>query len=67
MEKFDSFISEHNTYSQQQLQFIRTLRTFVLRTGKIEKSDLVREPFTNVDPDGILGVFMPNEIDEIFR
>lgn len=66
-EKFDAFIAEHNTYSQQQIQFIRTLRTFILRTGKVEKKDLVREPFTNVDPDGILGVFMPNEIDEILK
>ncbi len=66
-EKFDAFIAEHNTYSQQQIQFIRTLRTFILRTGKVEKKDLVREPFTNVDPDGILGVFMPNEIDEILE
>lgn len=66
-EKFDAFIAEHNTYSQQQIQFIRTLRTFILRTGKVEKKDLVREPFTNVDPDGILGVFMPKEIDEILK
>ncbi len=66
-EKFDAFIVEHNNYSQQQIQFIRTLRTFILRTGKIEKTDLVREPFTNVDPDGILGVFMPNEIEEIIE
>ena len=66
-EKFDAFIAEHNTYSQQQIQLIRTLRTFILRTGKIEKKDLVREPFTNVDPDGIQGVFMPNEIEEIIE
>lgn len=64
-EGFDRFIREHNTMTEQQIQFMRTLRTFILRTGKVEKKDLVRDPFTRVSPDGILGVFTQKEIEEI--
>lgn len=67
IESFDAFIAKHNTYTEQQIQFLRTLRTFILRKGNIDKKDLVREPFTNVDPDGIVGVFMPKEIEEILK
>lgn len=66
-EGFDQFITEHNTLSEQQIQFMRTLRTFILRTGKVEKKDLVQEPFTKVSPDGILGIFTPKEIEEIIE
>lgn len=66
-EAFASFIAEHNTYSEQQIQFILTLQTFILRKGAIDKKDLVKEPFTRIDPDGIIGVFKPREIEEIME
>ncbi|MCK4920995.1 MAG: hypothetical protein KAS71_08115, partial [Bacteroidales bacterium] len=66
-EAFDSFISEHNTYSEQQIQFILTLKTFLLRKGAVEKRDLVHEPFTELSPDGILGIFKKSEIEEIIQ
>ena len=66
-EAFDSFIAEHNTYSEQQLQFILTLKTFLLRKGTLDKKDLVHEPFTKLSPDGILGIFKPSEIEEIIN
>ena len=66
-EAFTSFIAEHNTYSEQQIQFILTLQTFILRKGAIDKKDLVKEPFTRIDPDGIIGVFKPGEIREIMK
>ena len=56
-EAFTAFIAEHNTYSEQQIQFLLTLQTFVLRKGTIEKKDLVKEPFTKISPDGIIGIF----------
>jgi type I restriction enzyme R subunit len=61
---FDEFIREHN-YGQQQIQFLLTLKTFVLQKGKLEKRDLVNAPFTQLHPQGIQGIFKPNEIDEI--
>jgi len=62
---FDDFIAVHNTWSEQQIQFILTLKTFLIRKGIVEKKDLVHEPFTKLSPDGILGIFKPNEINEI--
>ena len=62
---FDQFVAEHNTFSQLQIQFIQTLKTFILQTGKVERKDLIAAPFTQIHPDGIRGVFRQNEIDEI--
>ncbi|MDA2920321.1 DEAD/DEAH box helicase family protein [Desulfobacterota bacterium AH_259_B03_O07] len=66
-EAFENFIAEHNTYSNQQIQFLITLRIFILRKGTVEKRDLVHEPFTKLDPDGIMGLFKPNDINEIME
>ncbi|HOW40089.1 MAG TPA: DEAD/DEAH box helicase family protein [Bacteroidales bacterium] len=66
-EAFSSFIAEHNTYTQQQVEFLLTLQTFILRKGSLEKKDLVKEPFTKISPDGILGLFRQSEIEEILK
>ena len=66
-EAFSGFIAEHNTYSEQQIQFLLTLQTFILRKGTIEKKDLVKEPFTKISPDGIIGIFKQKEIEEILK
>lgn len=62
---FDEFIRAHNNYGQIQIQFLMTLKSFVLQKGKVEKRDLVSAPFTQIHPQGIRGIFKPNEIDEI--
>lgn len=62
---FDEFIAKHNNYSHQQIQFLLTIKTFILQKGKVEKKDLVNAPFTQLHPQGIRGIFKPNEIDEI--
>ena len=66
-EAFSAFMAEHNTYSKQQIQFLLTLQTFILRKGTVEKKDLVKEPFTKISPDGILGIFHQKEIEEILK
>lgn len=66
-EAFTGFIAEHNTFSEQQIQFLLTLQTFILRKGTIEKKDLVKEPFTKISPDGIIGIFKQKEIEEILK
>lgn len=62
---FDSFIKEHSYLSSRQMQFLDLLRNFILERGELEKKDLIQSPFTLIHPDGIRGVFKPNEIDEI--
>lgn len=62
---FDRFIAEHNTFSEMQIRFLQTLRTFILQTGKVERRHLIGAPFTQIHPQGIRGVFQPQQIDEI--
>jgi type I restriction enzyme R subunit len=64
---FDDFIARHNDYSADQIQFMQTLKTFVIEQGKVEKAHLVDRPFTNVHPQGIRGLFDQSEIAEIIE
>ncbi|NOT78654.1 MAG: hypothetical protein HOP07_06580 [Bacteriovoracaceae bacterium] len=62
---FDAFISKHNYYTVAQIQFIRTIKTFIVDQGSVKREDLVDRPFTNIHPLGIRGLFGENEIVEI--
>lgn len=64
---FDSFIADHNTFTQLQIHFMQTLRTFILQRGSVEKKDLITAPFTRIHPKGIRGVFSNTEINEILE
>ncbi len=64
---FDEFLRKHNTFGEKQIQFILTLKTFVLQRGVVEKKDLIQAPFTQLHPEGVRGVFKPDEIDEILQ
>jgi len=64
---FDEFISTHTDFTSLQIRFLMTLRTFLIQTGKVEKSNLIKAPFTQIHPMGIRGVFKPAEIEEIVR
>ena len=64
---FDDFLCKHNNYGEKQIQFILTLKTFVLQRGVVKKKDLISAPFTQLHPEGIRGVFKPQEIDEIIE
>jgi len=62
---FDAFISEHNTLTELQIRFLKTLQTFILQTGTVERHHLIDAPFTSIHPQGIRGVFKPEEIKEV--
>lgn len=64
---FDLFISEHSNLNSRQLEFLRLLKDFIINRENIEKRDLIQSPFTVIHPQGIRGVFSPNEIDEILE
>ncbi|MBP7497089.1 MAG: DEAD/DEAH box helicase family protein [Bacteroidales bacterium] len=64
---FDSFIAGHSYLSSRQLQFMDLLRSFIIEKGELQRKDLIQSPFTMLHPEGIRGVFKPNEIDEILR
>lgn len=65
--KFDDFIARHNTFGNLQIQFLQTLKTFILQNRKVERQNLVDRPFTQIHPNGIRGVFKPSEIDEVIE
>lgn len=62
---FDTFITEHNNLSNNQIEFMKVLKKYLIDKGKIEKKDLINPPFTQLHPQGIMGVFSPKEIEEI--
>ncbi|MCP4266388.1 MAG: DEAD/DEAH box helicase family protein [Candidatus Brocadiaceae bacterium] len=62
---FDDFLREHNTFGEKQIQFILTIKTFILQRGSVEKKDLIHAPFTQLHPQGIRGIFPTGEIEEI--
>ena len=62
---FDEFIAQHTTFSALQIRFLQTLKTFILQTGKVERENLIAQPFTNLHPQGIRGLFEPYQIQEI--
>lgn len=64
---FDEFIAQHSYLSSRQLQFLDLLRGFILEKGDVTKRNLIESPFTMLHPDGIRGVFNPNEIEEIIN
>ncbi len=64
-EVFAEFISQHNTMTAKQIQFLQTLQTFIIENGKLDKKDLTREPFTRFHAKGFLGLFKPKEREEI--
>jgi type I restriction enzyme R subunit len=63
--RFDEFVAQHPTLTTLQLRFVQTLRTFILQTRHLEKRHLVEQPFTQIHPKGIRGVFKEEEIEEI--
>jgi len=64
---FNTFIKEHNYLSSRQLQFLDILKKYIIEKGKLEKKNLIESPFTMIHPEGIRGVFSPNEINEIIE
>jgi type I restriction enzyme R subunit len=64
---FDHFIRDHTTLSSRQLEFLRLLKNFIIEREKVEKRDLISAPFTVIHPQGIRGVFSPDEINDILQ
>lgn len=64
---FDQFIRAHTTLNSRQLEFLNLLKNFIIEREKVEKKDLINVPFTVIHPQGIRGVFNPNEINEILQ
>lgn len=64
---FDDFIASHSYLTSRQLQFMDLLRKYIIENGVLTRKNLIESPFTLLHPEGIRGVFNPNEIDEILK
>jgi type I restriction enzyme R subunit len=58
-------MTNHTNFSSRQIQFLQILQSFIIEKKKIEKRDLTEAPFTQLHPEGILGIFPPKDINDI--
>lgn len=63
-EAFEAFVQAH-AFGSAQLQFLETLKAYVLNHHKVVRENLVEAPFTQLHPQGVLGLFRGLEIEEI--
>jgi len=64
---FNEFIKTHTYLTTRQLQFLEILKKYIIDKGELNKRNLIESPFTMLHPEGIRGVFKPNEIEEILN
>lgn len=61
----DQFASNHLYLNSRQLEFLQMLKNYLIERDVIDPENLAGSPFTRIHPEGILGLFNPNEIEEI--
>ena|GEM_PF-929624 len=62
---FAEFMSTRAELSVKQVQFLHTLRSFIIQKKALSRADLKELPFTRIHPEGVLGVFSQAEAQEI--
>jgi type I restriction enzyme R subunit len=63
--EFDGFIQAHSTFNARQIEMLDALCNYVIDNETVAKPALVAAPFTQFDRKGFLGVFKPDQINEI--
>ena len=63
--EFEQFIQSHSTFNARQIEMLDALCNYVIDNETVAKPALVAAPFTQFDRKGFLGVFKPDEINEI--
>ncbi|WP_258931951.1 type I restriction endonuclease subunit R [Flavobacterium oreochromis] len=64
---FAEYVKAHTYLTARQLQFLDLLKKYIIEKGELNKRNLIESPFTMLHPEGIRGVFKPNEIEEIIN
>lgn len=64
-EAFEAFITQHSYFSARQVNFLRVIRSAVLRRAQLTSQDLEKPPFSHVGQVGEL--FSETEIHEILQ
>lgn len=64
--RFEAFVHQHPALNARQVRFLSLLKSLIASAGTIEIERLYEPPFTNLDPDGIDGLFDDEaQIDEL--
>ena len=64
--RFEAFVHQHPALNARQVRFLSLLKSLIASAGAIELERLYEPPFTNLDPDGIDGLFDDEtQIDEL--
>jgi type I restriction enzyme R subunit len=67
-EEFKTFTEKYPELSAHQLRFLSLLKNHIAQYGLIELDLLYEEPFTNIDEDGVDGVFPKSEqVDDLLQ
>jgi type I restriction enzyme R subunit len=67
-EEFKTFTEKYPELSAHQLRFLSLLKKHITQYGLIELDLLYEEPFTNIDEDGVDGVFPKSEqVDDLLQ
>ncbi|MFM9975373.1 MAG: type I restriction-modification enzyme R subunit C-terminal domain-containing protein [Beijerinckiaceae bacterium] len=61
---FTAFLSDANT-SSDQIEFINMIVDHLTERGSMDPRLLYESPFTDIDPMGIEGIFLPSEATKI--
>ena len=63
---FREFTTKHSTLTAKQVHFMRLLKNYIAKYGAIEIDRLYEDPFTQIDSDGLDGVFEnERQIDDL--
>lgn len=65
-EAFDAWQAER-VLSASQLRFLDMLRSFLTKNGVMDPALLYQRPFSDVHPEGVEGVFLEPDVDQIVR
>lgn len=64
---FKDFLHQHSSLTAKQVQFMNLLKTYLAQNGFIVVDKLYDAPFSALSPEGIDGVFTPDDADELFE
>ncbi|MYM64485.1 DEAD/DEAH box helicase family protein [Pseudomaricurvus sp. HS19] len=62
---FKGFLHAHPGLTAQQVRFMNLLKNFIAQNGSIVVDKLYEAPFNSVSPEGIDGVFTPDDVGEL--
>ncbi|RYV01893.1 restriction endonuclease subunit R [Shewanella sp. OPT22] len=64
---FVSFLHAHPELGHKQVQFLRLLQNFIAQHGIISQEQLFQTPFSNIDPNGITGIFEQTDLKDLVQ